>query len=354
MNRFSENKWFFWFVMVLLTLTILYLLMLIQPMVAGVFGFFKTILAPFLIAMMISYVLNPVVNTLNKRKVPRPIAVLLIYALFFTSLTVILMNVIPMLALQLKEMAEHMPQLTAKVQDMARNYDDHKHALPESIQTGIETALSNIQNSVSAGISSFFSGLGTTINTLFMIFIVPFLAFYILKDFKLIEKTVITFVPGSQRKETIRLLKNIDEALGNYIRGQFLVCLAVGLLAYIGYLLIHMPYALLLASIVALFNIIPYLGPFIGAAPALIIASTISFKMVIAVLIVNFIVQILEGNVISPQIVGRTLHLHPLTIILVLLIGGQAAGLAGLILAVPLFAVLKVVVQHLVLHYVKR
>src|SRR5690606_12865398 len=116
---------------------------------------------------------------------------------------------------------------------------------------------------------------------LFTAFIIPFLVFYMLKDFKLIERTTLTFVPKKHRRESIRLLIDIDHALGNYVRGQFTVCLIVGVLAYIGYWIIGMQYPLLLASIVAVFNIIPYLGPFIGAAPALLMASTISMQIVI-------------------------------------------------------------------------
>ena len=104
-------------------------------------------------------------------------------------------------------------------------------------------------------------------------------------------------------------MKEIDTALGNYVRGQFIVCVIVGVFAYMGYMVIGMPYALLLA-IVAAFNVVPYLGPFLGAAPAVVMASTVSIKMVLMV-IVNAMCQVLESNVISPQVVGRTLHLHP-------------------------------------------
>lgn len=186
---------------------------------------------------------------------------------------------------------------------------------------------------------------------LFLVFIIPFLAFYMLKDFQMIEKTALTIVPKKHRDRTVRLFVDIDQALGNYIRGQVLVCLIVGILAYLGYWLIDMPYPLLLAFIVALFNIIPYLGPFFGAFPALVMASTVSVQMVLLVVTVNFVVQILEGNVISPQVVGRKLHLHPLLIIFALLVGGKIAGIVGLILAVPVFAVVKVIIHHVYVYY---
>ena len=124
-----------------------------------------------------------------------------------------------------------------------------------------------MESRLAGGISDFMDNIGNTINILFNVLIVPFLIFYILKDFEVFQRTVVSYLPRSRRKSIVTLLKEIDTALGNYVRGQFLVCLIIGVLAYVGYMIVGMPYALLLASIVAVFNIIPYLGPFLGAAP---------------------------------------------------------------------------------------
>jgi predicted PurR-regulated permease PerM len=352
-DKFYKSKLFTVLFYIILGLLILYMMLQIKPIIIGLYSFLRAVLAPFLIAMIISYVLNPVVSVLNERKVPRTIAVLLIYAVFITSVIVVMMNLIPMFMKQLKELNEHLPQLTIKAQHWIEELNDNK-LLPESVRSGVLNSLAKMENSVSAAISNFVNEIGTTINMLLVAFIVPFLAFYMLKDFQLIEKTTLAIVPKTHRKHTVKLLVDIDTALGNYIRGQFLVCIIIGVFAYIGYWLIGMPYPLLLASVVAVFNIIPYLGPFFGAAPALIMASTISLKMVLMVAAVNLVVQILEGNVISPQVVGRTLHMHPLFIIFALLVGGEVAGVIGLILAVPFFAVMKVIVHHIFIYYVQR
>ncbi|MBP1995698.1 AI-2E family transporter [Paenibacillus eucommiae] len=353
MERFWKNKWFVTLVYILLSLAVLYMLMRINPILQGIYQFLKSVLTPFFVALVISYVLNPVVNLLNKRKVPRTVAVLLIYSVFIASLTVIIMNVIPMFVEQLQELNEHLPQLAMRAQSLVDGFNSSQF-FPESVRSGFNRSLIKMENGISTSISNYMDQIGTTINMLFIAFIVPFLAFYILKDFQLMEKAVIAIVPKSQRKRTVKLFVDIDTALGNYIRGQLLVCVIVGTLAYIGYWIIDMPYPLLLASVVAVFNIIPYLGPFFGAAPAVLMASTVSMKLVLLIIIVNLAIQILEGNVISPQVVGRTLHMHPLFIIFALLVGGEVAGIMGLILAVPFFAAMKVVVQHVFLYYVHR
>ncbi|MDF2722196.1 MAG: permease [Paenibacillus sp.] len=353
MDKFMKSKLFTAFVYVLLALIILFMLQLIKPILSTTYGFLKAVLAPFIIALIISYVLNPIVKLLNGRKVPRTAAVLLIYAVFIASVTVIVMNVTPVLMKQVGELNEHMPELTMRAQGLFDGLNDNR-MLPESVRSGINNAIVKMENGLAAFIAGFVDGIGSTINMLMVAFIVPFLAFYMLKDYQLIEKTVLATVPRTHRTNAIKLVIDIDTALGNYIRGQFIVCMLVGLLAFIGYWLIDMPYALLLASIVAIFNIIPYLGPFFGAAPAIIMASTVSLKMVLFVVAINLVVQVLEGNVISPQVVGRTLHLHPLLIIFALLVGGEIAGIVGLILAVPCFAVIKVLVQHLYTYYAHR
>lgn len=352
MESFLKSKLFRYGVWLLLGLIILYFIWQLRPMFAVVYGFLRAIFAPFVIAMIISYVLNPIVKMLGGRKVPRTIAVLLIYAVFLTSLSVVLMNVIPMFVEQLEELGEHLPQLTIHTQQFMSRFDHG--ILPGGFRMGMNNWFFQVEQRMATAISDFLNNIGTTINIVFNAFIVPFLIFYILKDFEAFERMILQYLPRSHRKSIVSLLKEIDEALGNYIRGQLLVCVIIGVLAYIGYMIIGMPFALLLAGVVAVCNIIPYLGPFLGAAPAMLMALTISWKMVLLVLLVNTLCQTIESNVISPQVVGRTLHLHPMLIIFALLVGGEIAGVPGLIVAVPTFAVGKVIIQHFYVYYVRR
>jgi len=353
MNRFVQSRVFVALVYIILGLTALYLLVLVRPMLWSVYGFFKAVLAPFLIAMIISYVLNPVVNLLHDRKVPRTAAVLLIYVVFIACCVVTLMNVIPMFMSQVDELNEHIPELTMRAQSLADHFNNHM-VMPDSVRDGINRAVAGFEKQFAKAVADFLNNLDAVLNVLFLAMIVPFLAFYMMKDMDLFEKAALEYVPRARRKQAIRLMKEIDEALGSYIRGQFIVSFCIGILAYLGYLIIGLPYPLLMAGFVALFDIIPYLGPFFGALPALIVASTISWKMVLFVIIVNSVCQTLESNVISPQVVGRTMHMHPLTIIFVLLVGGELAGVVGLILAVPVYAALKVIAQHVFAYYIKR
>jgi len=353
MNPWAASRLFRGLVYTILILAVLLLLQQLKPVLLQVYGFLKAVLAPFIIAMIISYVLNPVVTLLAERRVPRSVAVLLIYAVFAAAVTVILLNAIPMIAEQVEQLNRHAPELTMRAQNLMDQLNNHSF-LPESVRNAINKSLIDLEKRMAEAALSFMNNIGSMLNAVFVAFIIPFLAFYILKDLDAFERAIINYVPRSRRQGLIRLFKDIDEALGNYIRGQFIVCAIVGLLAYTGYWLIGLPYPLLLATFVAVTNVIPYLGPFIGAAPALLVASTVSLKMVLFTVLVNTLCQIIEGNVISPQVVGRSLHMHPLTIIFALLAGGEIAGLIGMILAVPAFAAAKVVLQHLFAYYIRR
>lgn len=355
MEQWPFKRVISYLVLILLSLTILYLLVKLSPVLGGIFEFLKKIFLPFFIALIISYLLHPIVTLLYKKGFPRSIAVLLIYFLFFGSLAVITAKAFPLLIEEIKEFVDDIPTMVQKFEGwMTTLRDGQNKLLPDSFQNGIDSTIENLESRISAGIDNIFILITHTFGVLFTILLVPFVAFYMLKDYKLMEKAIMTFLPKRNRKELVRLARDIDEALGNYIRGQLIVCTIIGVLAYIGYLIIGLPYALLLASIVAITNIIPYIGPFIGATPAIFVGLTTSWKMTLSVLVVNIIIQIIEGNIVSPQVVGRKLHIHPLFIIMALLVGGQVAGIAGLILAVPIFAIFKVIIQHIGLYFSSR
>jgi predicted PurR-regulated permease PerM len=153
-------------------------------------------------------------------------------------------------------------------------------------------------------------------------------------------------LPKKQRIEGRKILSDMDSKLSSYIQGQILVSLCVGVLMFAGFLIIGIDYALILALVAMFTNVIPFVGPWIGTVPALIVALIDSPVMVGKVLIVIIVVQQFESNFISPQIMGKKMAIHPLTIILLLIVAGRFAGIIGMLLAVPTYAVCKVVVSH--------
>ncbi len=326
-------------------LVIANLLWLLRPLLAEWFAFLKIAVTPFFLAMIISYLLHPLVDRLQARKVPRSLAIILLFGLFVGLLVWTVQALIPVALEQLDELREHAPEFKRFIQQSLDGIHQQPFML-ESIRQGIDAAIVKLETSLTKRTQDSIGMLTHAMDYIFVSFLIPFLVFYMLKDIDLIEKTGLAFVPGKHREKTVRLLRDIDDALGKYVRGQLIVCLLIGALAYLGYWLIGMPYPLLLAAIVAIFNVIPYLGPLLAAAPALFIAATLSWQMALMVIVINLLCQVLEGNVIGPHIIGKSLHLHPLVIMFALIVGGELAGILGLILVVPLLAVVRVVYRH--------
>jgi len=348
-DDFRRSRFFVACVTLILLLVIANLLWMLRPVIAQVIRLMSEVLVPFLVGLVIAYLLHPIVLVLEKRRVPRLMAVLLIYASFLLLIAIGLSNAIPIFTRQLVELSDDIPRLTRWYHTWMSEWEAHKYFLPDSISLGVDRFIVQSQERMAHSITQLVNNARQTISKLLAYAVVPFIAFYLLKDMKEIHRAGLSIVPQRYRKQVISVLRDVNESLGSYIHGQMTVALLVGLCAYIGYWLIGMPYPFVLASFVCLTNVIPYIGPLIGAAPAVVVALTISTKMVLLVLAVNIVIQVVEGNILSPNIVGRSLHLHPLLIIFALLAGEAMGGIIGLIVAVPVLAVLKVVVSRVAL-----
>ena len=176
---------------------------------------------------------------------------------------------------------------------------------------------------------------------------VPFILFYLLKDGKKLPGYILKFLPISMRSHTFTVLQEMNKQISSYIRGQIVVSFCIGVLMFIGFVIIGLDYAPVLAVIASFTSVVPYLGPAIAITPALIIAVVTSPYMLLKLIIVWTVVQLIEGKFISPQIMGRNLHIHPITIIFIIIIAGNLFGVVGILLAVPGYAVLKVITTHL-------
>lgn len=334
---------------IILVLFILNLMWLIKPLWMQAWHMLEEILIPFLFGILIAYLLHPVVCMLERRRVPRMVAVLLIYLSFVLIVVIACVNAIPVFTKQLAELSDDIPRLTNWYHTWLQEWEYQKYFLPQSISKGVDRVIVQSQEKLTAGVGQIVNNAKSTLGKLLGYAVIPFIAFYLLKDMKAIHEGSMLIVPKRYRKHTQALFREANDSLGKYLHGQMIVALIVGACAYLAYWLVDMPYPFVLASFVSLTNIIPYIGPIIGAAPALMIAFTISTKTVLVVFAVNLVIQVLEGNIISPNIVGRSLHLHPLLIILALLTGEAVGGIIGLIVALPVLAVLKVVISRIAL-----
>jgi predicted PurR-regulated permease PerM len=307
----------------------------------------KGIILPFFLASLITYLLHPIVEFVHEKGLPRFVAILSIYLLFFGAMGYGIVKGFPYFVIQLKELLANIPILAKDYKELLSKVDHGTSALPYSVHLKIEHYIDKMETHVQNMLTNAIFSLRKLFDYVLVIVVVPFLVFYFLNDFEKIKKAFWYITPRKFRYEGKHLLEDIDQSLGGYIRGQMFVGAILGAAAMISLWILGMPYPILLGIVIAITDIIPYFGPILGAIPVILIALTISWKMVWFTVGMMLILQFIEGNILGPFIVGRNLHIHPVFIIFSLLLGGEIAGIPGMILAVPVFAVLRVIVIHI-------
>ncbi|MGH2696410.1 MAG: AI-2E family transporter [Actinomycetota bacterium] len=311
----------------------------------------RIILPPLVVAMIGVYLLNPIVSGLERRGIPRIWGALLTYLVGVAILGTALTFTIPVVADQVTAFAESAPALIDRVTesfgDLAAGF-------------GIE-----VQDAGGGGESvvDFFGRLLSFTRGLLdlaIIFVVgPIIGFYLLVDMPKIRRGLKAMIPSRRRAEVESILEKVGRAIGGFIRGQLLVSLFVGVASAIGLWIVGLPFWAVVGLVAGLFNLIPLIGPFIGGIVAAVIAFTTTgaadegllnlqpgWPLAVGSAVALLIVQQIDNHIMSPNIVARTVRLHPVTVMLGLLAGGTLLGLWGMLLAVPVLASAKILLLH--------
>ena len=350
-DRLRHSKLMFWSIELLIVAVLIFVCTKISFLFDPIGTFLSTLFGPIIGAGLLFYLFNPLIKLLGKLKISRNWAIAIIFIVFFGGIIFIVATVIPNLVNQVAQLVTNLPDFAKKLQELGndlvqnphlKNIDFNKYINQLDLKPG--KIAENIMKSFT---SSFGSMIGAITSVTIGVFTVPIMLFYMLKDGHHLVPTIQKMLPERYNQQVADLLRKMGATISAYIGGQALECLFVGVFTFIGYLMIGMPYAYLLGFIAGVSNIIPYLGPYIGIAPALIIGLSISIPKTIMVIVVVVIVQQIDGNLIYPNVIGRSLDIHPLTIIILLLVAGNIYGILGMILAIPFYAVTKTVVVYL-------
>lgn len=348
-----QVKWYYRIGFILLLLIAIYVLLKIRFVWLPVLKVAFVILLPFFVGGFITYLLHPIVEKLHEKGLHRGLAIFLIYVLFFGGIGFSLYKGIPIFIAQLRDLSESAPVFAEQYREWIKQLQTHTAEWPDGLQGKMNDGIDAFERKLDTILTLFIGFLLNFLNSAVILMVIPFIAFYMLKDFHLIKRSVWYITPKKWRKQGIRFLRDVDVSLGSYIRGQLLVCFILGGIAAVLFWMFHLKYPLLLGMIVGATDLIPYFGPIIGAVPAVIIAATMSVKLVIITVVIIFVIQFLEGNILSPFIVGKSLRMHPLVIMLAITAGGEIGGLVGLILAVPTLVVLRVAMIHAKNHFIR-
>ena len=314
----------------------------------------SSIITPIIVAYVFYYMLNPLVNFFEK-KMSRFIGSLLAIFVGIITVLIVIVGVVPIIVEQTQNLITALPRYIEVVKGYLEEYSDNAYlqVVVEYVNNNLNVSkisekLVSIATSVAQGVVSSISSTASVLVTM------PFVLFFLLKDASHFNKFVISLLPKKFEQPVADTIDEIDEKVGSYIQGQMLVSLCIGVMLFIGYNIIGLHYAFSLATIAAFLSIVPYLGPVIAITPAMLVAASTSWVMVVKMLVVWGIVQFLEGNIISPNIMGRSMNMHPLTVIFVILIGVNIAGVVGAILGIPVYSILKVLVGKLLLSIKER
>ncbi|AHM68342.1 AI-2E family transporter [Paenibacillus polymyxa] len=357
---FLNNK----FVLFLLVLLLIGLNILVLTKISYIFTpvivLLKTIILPVILSGVLYYLLNPLVDVLERNKVKRVYSIVVLFLLIIGIIAIVVTSVVPVIRDQIQGLIQNVPAYTEQVKqqferligsNFVNQFQNTIQIDPSELASKASEKLSGFINNAWTGVGSF---LGVITETVLAIATVPFILFYLLKDGHKLPQWILKMLPPMFRKETDRIMTEMNHQVSSYIRGQIIVSFCIGVLLYIGYLIIGLDYSLTLAVIASFTSVVPYLGPVIAITPALIVAIVTSPIMLLKMVIVWTVVQLIEGKFISPQIMGKSLRVHPITIIFVILTAGNLFGVVGIVLAVPGYAVLKVIVTHLFSFFQKR
>lgn len=311
----------------------------------------KTIFIPLLISGVLFYISLPLQKLLEKIKVPRWGSIIIILMALAALVWAAIAIVGPPITKQVNNLVDNAPQIVEQstifvkdVVDKADNLPDWVKEPIESAPDKLETSLNNITNTAGKWIVSLFQSI---IQAALITILIPFFLIFMLKDHEKFLPFILQFFEGNVKQWIKKTITDVNEVLSLYIRGQVLVSVILSLMLFIGYLLIGLKFALLLVVFAFFMNIIPFIGPWIAFIPALIIGFFQDPILAIWVSVVTLIAQQTDSQVITPNVMGKTLNIHPLTIITILLAAGSLAGFFGILLAVPGYAVGKAIVSNI-------
>jgi predicted PurR-regulated permease PerM len=307
---------------IILILLALYFLYLVREIVVILF-----------VALILASALDPLVDWMQKRKLPRSLGIILIYFILFILIGSAFYLVIPPIVKQINELSISFPYYLEKVVSGFSALKDYavQHDFLTNIQKGLGSIGANLEGAA-GGVFSTVSGIFGNILSFFLILVITF---YMVVEENAMKKIVWSVAPGEYQPYIMQLVNRMQAKIGLWIRGQLILSLIIFFLTFIGLFILGVNYALILALIAGLTEFVPYLGPTIAAIPAIFLAFTQSPMLALFVLALYYIIQMVENHIIVPKLMQKVVGLNPIISIIVLLVGFKIAGILGAILAIP-------------------
>lgn len=350
MKNVTRKVWFQVGVGILLVLLILKYFIEIHWLFSPLAIILKAIFVPLLLGGVLYYVTEPIQRFLEKRKWPRWASILTIVVGLIAMVVGFGWVVGNPIATQLNNLAKNAPMIGSSLQD-ATDYVvslfSNKDNLPPQITEFIDNLANSVQSIAVVASKWLVSFIQSIVSVSLLAILIPFFYIFMLKDHEKFAPSIYKYFSGERREWIKKTLSEIDDVLRSYIQGQLQISFLLALIMYVGYLIIGLEYSLLLVIFAFFMNMIPFIGPWIALTPAVIVAVIQDPMLVVWVCVVTLIAQQIDSNFITPNVMGKSLDIHPLTVITIILAAGNIAGFIGIIIAVPFYAVLKVIVSNI-------
>jgi predicted PurR-regulated permease PerM len=344
------------------TRAILRLLIVVLAVVAAIWALYKLqgVLLLLVLAIFFAYLIAPLVELVHRplkvgareRLMPRPLAIGIVYLVIFGSIGLAIFLLLPLIGDQFAEFGKQVPTYYKGISDRAQSLERLYQRIPPGARETVRKTVSNSFDSINEYVqASVATAVPVVIAHVPWLVLIPILAFFLLKDADSFRRSALQMLPrGRLRWRGDELFQDVNAALAAYIRAQLIACLLIGVLCTLGFILLGVPYALVLGIIAGFFEFIPLAGPLAVAIIATVVASFHSGGTAAAVVLFLLVLRILQDYVFYPRIIGSGIHLHPLAVILAILAGAELAGVAGIFLAIPLIAVISVTYRHWMEH----
>lgn len=311
---------------------------------------------PVVISLILTFILMPLRNLfikffhkLTKRNLPADIAILLAFFTFIVVLNGVANVILRPLLYQVNLLAANFNSLVAQTAALVTYLENEQTQfyIPEQVKVIINDTFVRIGNYGVEGVTNLISSVFAIAGTVVEFFVVPFITFYFMKDGGRMVHSFVHIYPEHYRPQLAAVFEEIHHVLSRYIRGQLLMSCIIGILTFLGMWIMGVPYPMVIGLIAAVTEWIPIVGPIVGAIPAILLGATVDLSIALKVLIFYIIIQQIDSHLIMPQVMGAVISLHPVVIVIALLIGGTLFGVAGMILTVPVTAVLQILCKHL-------
>lgn len=310
--------------------------------------FFLPAIKPFLYALAIVYILKPLVEFLQGKRIPRILALIISYLTLIAVIAVFVVFMTPAVIEQSKEFAKEIPKLIDKISDYITKYsaEFERIEFPVWVDSLVKKAGSSLEAMVTY-VAKKIPEYGLNFASALANFVLSvFLSFYILKDWQKIKTSIFGFLYSRKREDLVEILQKGNLVISGFVKGQALVALSMGLITATVLYLMGVKYAFFLGMVTGLLDLIPYFGPIVGGLLAFLVAFLESPILAFWVVLVMVAIQQLESIFIAPNIMSKQVELHPALIVLAFFIGGLAFGFIGLLIAIPAAAFAKVVFNH--------